>query len=56
MSNIERVNSKKERLNIKETIYLNHSLESEILKLSEKKGTGFNETIRFLLRKGLECL
>lgn len=46
--------SKKERFNIKESIYLNRELSEAIDKISEKRNMGFNATVRYLLNKAIE--
>lgn len=46
--------SKRELLNIKTTIYINRSLENEIMVVADEKEMKFNETVRFLLQRGLE--
>ena len=44
----------KERFNIKQTIYLNRTLDNKIFKLCEKKNQGFNTTVRELLEEALK--
>ena len=46
--------SKKERFNIKESIYLNRELADAIDSVSESKDMGFNATVRYLLERALQ--
>ena len=45
--------SKKERFNVKETIYLSRNLADAIDNVSESRNMGFNATVRYLLEKAL---
>ena len=45
---------KKERYNIKETLYLNRELSDAIFKVGESRDMNFNQTVRYLLEKALQ--
>lgn len=44
---------KRERFNIKETIYLNLKLSNAIAEVSERNDMNFNQTVRYLLSNTL---
>lgn len=43
-----------ERFNIKQTIYLNRTLDDEISEFCKNNDMGFNSAIRYLLQKALQ--
>lgn len=46
--------SKEERYNIKQTVYLNRTLDNSIRELSKRMDIGFNAAVRYLLEKALK--
>lgn len=44
----------KEKVNIKNTIYLNRSLDEAINHIAEENKWNFQKTLRYLLSKGIE--
>lgn len=46
--------SKRERFNIKETIYLNRTLADALSDVGEARDMNFNQTVRYLLEKALQ--
>lgn len=44
----------KERFNIKNSVYLNMSLNQALLDICEETGWGYQKTIRYLIEKGIE--
>ena len=46
--------SKRERFNIKETIYLNRTLSDALSDVGEARDMNFNQTVRYLLEKALQ--
>lgn len=45
---------KKEKYNIKNSIYLNNTLETKILKIADDNNCNYQKTLRYLLNKGIE--
>ena len=48
------MSKKRERFNIKETIYLNRELSDALFKVGEARDMNFNQTVRYLLEKALK--
>lgn len=44
----------KERFNIKNSVYLNMSLNNALLEICEETGWGYQKTLRYLLNIGIE--
>lgn len=44
----------KERLNIKNSVYMNQSMNQAVLDIAEKNECTYQKTIRYLIEKGIE--